>query len=307
MSDLLTAALIYADRGWAVFPLRGKEPWIAKRDGGNGCHDATKDPEQIRIWWRDMPAANVGIATGKVSGLFVVDIDPRHNGDQTMRELIAKNSPLPITTTVATGNAGWHFYFAMPADIPIGNGQSHVGPGIDHKGDGGYVAAPPSVHPDTGRTYGFVAGRLFRDVGIVAAPEWLYEAARKREPDIDMVGTAGSTTVLTEYGEAALRSAAANIMNAPNGQQEATLAREAYTIGTAVGAGAIPLTTALNVLLIAARKMPTYDPRRPWRPGQAESKVRAAFRGGLAKPRPTTEDLEREWRRIEAEAGDAWA
>jgi hypothetical protein len=300
------AALIYAARGWPVFPLRGKVPWIA---GGNGCLDATTGAEQIRTWWRDISTANVGIATGRVSGLFIVDVDLRHDGDVTMRELIAKNGPLPITTTVKTGGGGWHFYFSMPANVPITIGTSQIGAGIDHKGDGGYVAAPPSVHPDTGRTYSFIAGRLFKDVGIVAAPAWLYEAARKREPDITPIGTAGSTTVLTEYGEAALRSAAANIIGAPNGRQEKTLNDEAYGIGRAVGAGLIPADVALRVLLIAARKIQDYNPRKPWwkgepgKPGEAEAKVYAAFKSGVAKPRPTTAELDREFDRVMREAG----
>ena len=307
MSDTLTAALIYAERGWAVFPLRGKVPWIAKKDRGRGCHDATKDAAQIRAWWRDMPSANVGIATGKVSGIFALDIDPDKNGLVTLRELTARNGPLPLTTTVKTGRGGWHGYFTMPADIPITIGTGQIGPGMDHRGDGGYVVAPPSVHPDTLRTYSFVAGRWFKDVGIVAAPGWLCEAARKRDPATgDMIGTAASTTTLTDYAEAALRSAATNILNAPNGVQEKTLNDEAYGIGTAAGAGLVPVDVALRVLLIAAKDMPNYDPAKPWKKGQAEAKVSAAFHSGLTKPRPSLADLEREWARIEAEMRDVW-
>jgi hypothetical protein len=308
MSDTITAALIYGARGWAVFPLRGKKPWIAEKDGGTGYKDATTGAEQIRAWWRDMPAANIGIATGKVSGLFVLDVDPDKGGLETLGGLMAENGRMPQTTTVQTGGGGWHGYFTMPADIPITIGTGQIGPGIDHRGDGGYVVAPPSVHPDTGRVYKFVKSRRFKDVGVVAAPGWLYEAARRRETATgDMVGPAGTTTVLTEYGEAALRSATDNILAAPNGKQEKTLNDEAYGIGRAVGAGLIPANTALRVLLIAARKLTNYDVNRPWKkgePGEAEAKVYGAFKAGVDKPRPTTAELDREFDRVMREVNN---
>jgi hypothetical protein len=77
MSATYEAALAYAARGWAVFPLGegSKLPKIAKKDGGRGFHDATTDAAVVRSWWQRWPKANIGIRTGEVSGLLVVDID----------------------------------------------------------------------------------------------------------------------------------------------------------------------------------------------------------------------------------------
>ena len=94
---MLDAALAYAALGWAVFPLAPgtKRPLIA---GGGGFKAATRDAEQIRRWWTETPDANIGVATGKVSGISVVDVDikPREDkhGDETLRELTDKHGSL---------------------------------------------------------------------------------------------------------------------------------------------------------------------------------------------------------------------
>jgi hypothetical protein len=118
----------------------------------------------------------------------------------------------------------------------------------------------------------------------------------------DLVGERRETTELTAYGRAALVSASRNIINAPNGQQEQTLNREGYTIGQAAAAGVVPSALALEVLVLAANEVRSLDPRRPWRPGEAERKVRRAFHQGWGKPRPSIEQLEAEWRPAQDEA-----
>jgi hypothetical protein len=121
-------------------------------------------------------------------------------------------------------------------------------------------------------------------------------------PKIELIGERRETTELTAYGRAALISAAKNIINAPNGQQEQTLNREGYTIGQAAAAGVVPSALALEVLVLAANEVRSLDPRRPWRPGEAERKVRRAFHQGWGKPRPSIEQLEAEWRPAQDEA-----
>jgi hypothetical protein len=124
-------------------------------------------------------------------------------------------------------------------------------------------------------------------------------------PKTDLLGERGEATGPTAYSRAALISAAKNIINAPNGQQRATLNREAYTIGQAVGAGLIPAKDALELLVLAANEVRTLDPRRPWRTGEAERMVRLAFFEGWGKPRPALEQREAEWRRAIEAATDA--
>ncbi len=150
------AALAYAARGWRVFPLRsildgggcscrkecsspGKHPLI------NAWQDkATTDPVQVEVWWGKWPTANVGIATGAGSGIVVVDVDPRHGGDGSLAKL-----DLPATYTVQTGGGGLHLYFQHPGR-EVRNSASEIAPGIDVRGDGGYVIAPPSNHASGG-------------------------------------------------------------------------------------------------------------------------------------------------------------
>jgi hypothetical protein len=140
--QLLAAALVYAARGWPVFPVNGKEPLTAR-----GFKDASLDPAGIRAWFDCYPEAGVAIATGAVSGLVVLDEDTPHGGGGSLAQL----SRLPETYTVLTGGGGKHYYFAHPGE-PVPCSAGKLGPGLDVRGDGGYVVAPPSVHA-SGRPY----------------------------------------------------------------------------------------------------------------------------------------------------------
>ncbi|PFG75310.1 bifunctional DNA primase/polymerase [Tepidiforma thermophila] len=179
-SPLLEAALAYARRGWAVLPLRprGKEPLTE-----HGVKDATTDPATIEAWWRRWPRANVGIATGTVSKLAVLDIDPRNGGDEALDGLLAQHGGwgiptdaggYPETWTVLTGGGGRHYYFAIDGPLP----SRKLADGVDLKGDGGYVVAPPSVHP-SGASYEVEAST--EDLPPAPAPAWLLERACTRK------------------------------------------------------------------------------------------------------------------------------
>jgi hypothetical protein len=154
-------ALHYAKSGWPVFPLApgGKEPVIPRRLGGHGCLDATLDLDCIDSWWRDYPAANVGIATGRRSGLLVIDVDPRKTERwlESLHELT-----LPPTFTVKTWSGGWHLYLTFSGDARITIGTELL-PGIDWRGNGGYVVAAGSVVQDV--TY-----QIAKNLPIAQAP-----------------------------------------------------------------------------------------------------------------------------------------
>ncbi len=154
MSDLLEAAVLYAKLGWHVFPLaaRSKMPAIGKKDGGNGLHDATNDPDRIEKWWTKHPNHNIGLNVG-ASGLYVVDIDGE-KGQDALDELEKEHGNLPDTLVAATGK-GHHFFFKHPEGKELGNTASKLGPNIDTRGVGGYVVLAPSVHPD-GHLYEWV-------------------------------------------------------------------------------------------------------------------------------------------------------
>jgi hypothetical protein len=122
----------------------GKEPACE-----HGCKDATTDPEIIRKWWHREPQFNVAIATGSVSNAFALDVD-NVDAECELRRLETKHGGLPATVEVITAR-GRHVYFQTP-ETPVRNSAGKVAPGIDVRGDGGYVLAPPSVHP-SGKRY----------------------------------------------------------------------------------------------------------------------------------------------------------
>lgn len=198
--DIVDAALKYAHRGWAVFPLNGKKPfWQSK-----GFKDATTNRKLIRQWWTEHPTANLGIACDSARGPIVVDVDGP-DGDDFLSSL-----HLPETRMAQSRQGRRHLYFGPPTNgstVPRiirlkPDGFNKVS--VDILGDGGYVVAPPSVHPDTRRRYKWLnrapllpfPKKLLRLVTIVgnrkgsapALPEVLGEGER----DVLLTSLAGS-------------------------------------------------------------------------------------------------------------------
>jgi hypothetical protein len=144
------AALKIAGRGKPVFPCKpDKAPHYERNVLEHGCLDATTDPRKITAWWNKWPDANIGIPTGKVSGLLIVDIDTYKPGAMTRAELEEKFGPIPDTPTVQTGSGGIQLYFLYPEGEKIPNSAGMLGPHVDVRGEGGYTLAPPSI--TTGR------------------------------------------------------------------------------------------------------------------------------------------------------------
>jgi len=105
---------------------------------------ASKNEKEIRNWWSRWPSANVCIVTGKDSGVVVIDVDPRHGGEESLKELQSSGSNFDGSPSLRTGGGGSHFYFQHPGGrVP---NRAGVLPGIDVRGDGGFVVAPPSMH-----------------------------------------------------------------------------------------------------------------------------------------------------------------
>jgi hypothetical protein len=134
--------------------------------------------ERLEAWWRRWPDANVGVVTGEVSGIAVVDVDPRNGGDAALRELEARHGILPVTAEVRTGGGGQHLWFAAEEQPPSGE----LGPGLELKGEGGMVVAPPSVHA-SGRRYVWRPGGSPEDVPLADAPGWFEDVIRGRAVD----------------------------------------------------------------------------------------------------------------------------
>ena len=148
---MMECALEYANQGFAVFPLSPKDKFPIY---SGGFKIATTDPVQIGKWWRRNPDANIGIATGQPSGgLIVIDLDVDEDkgidGFETMRDWERSHDALPDTANTITGRGGYHLLYR--SNEPIKN-RVGILPGVDVRGDGGYIVAPPSIHPN-GRAY----------------------------------------------------------------------------------------------------------------------------------------------------------
>lgn len=163
MDTLRDAAMAYARRGLYVLPLHAPSPTL---DGGTGCtcqrddcsgigkhprihsgvehSNSSIDPAEITDWWARWPDANVGIVTGRRSGLIVLDVDG-DCGRLSLAALEAEFGDLPVSAAVKTAR-GWHLYYALPgAGARVGNRAAFC-PGLDIRADGGLVVAPPSLH-----------------------------------------------------------------------------------------------------------------------------------------------------------------
>jgi Bifunctional DNA primase/polymerase, N-terminal/Primase C terminal 1 (PriCT-1) len=201
---MLRTALKLAERGLAVFPClaRLKAPATQR-----GFKDATTDAATIEKWWRLGPDYNIGVATGEVSNIVVVDLDGGE-AETALKRLEDANSPLPPTVESITGR-GRHAWLRWPGrPVPCSAGK--LAPGVDIKGDGGYVIAPPSIHP-TGRCYSWSVDSANT---FAAAPDWLVEK---------IVAPANGTSP-TPLPSSAWRDMAAEIAD---GQRDCTLTRVA--------------------------------------------------------------------------------
>lgn len=169
MSKMLESALSYANSGLRVFPLvpNAKTPFI--KDWGN---QATSNIEKIKKWWNDNPNCNIGIATGQ--NLHVIDIDVKNdkNGLKALEEWTEHhNYTIPITATVRTPTNGLHFYYFVNGEY---RNQTNILTGIDARGEGGYVVAPPSIIDD--QEYRWANSEPIRD-----ANEVIYELIHLKE------------------------------------------------------------------------------------------------------------------------------
>ena len=180
-SDALKLAAI----GWHVFPapVGTKKSHIAAARSGGPRWGATCDQISVAGHWSQFPAANIGVACGPSSGIWALDIDTPEghdaDGHASLRALIGQHGALPHTVASVSPTGSMHFYFRWPSDggPEIRNSAGAIAPGIDTRGEGGMVIAPPSVKPD-GRTYVWLPGCAPWDVPVADAPGWLLDSVR---------------------------------------------------------------------------------------------------------------------------------
>ena len=221
-------ALRYADLGWRAVPVfevtngrcactSGK---LCSRPGKhprtkNGVKDATNDRKVIEQWWRQWPDANIGIATGKVSNIIVVDVDPRHGGRETLEKLHKKLGQWTKTVAASTGGGGRHYIFAYP-DISIRsdtNGKS-LGPGLDVLSDGSYFIASNSRHV-SGKRYFWVDGRSPDEIEPARLRKVWLERLQSRGTERALeIGLVAPTAVLEGHRNVHLTSLAGTLRRA---------------------------------------------------------------------------------------------
>jgi hypothetical protein len=250
---MLTAALAYAHRGIPVLPLHcptGRTGCSCGRPGcdrpgkhprlPHGLTEASTDPRRIDLWWSRWPDANIGLRTGIV--MDVADVDT-HAGGQALLHVMG--GAAPVGPTVRTGGGGRHLWLR-----PTGYGN-RVGvlPGVDWRGVGGYVVAPPSRH-----AHGTAYTWLCRSSRVPACPPALRDLVAGPGP------TAGPD--LTEpgrlvhpgrYAEVALDAETGRVAHAPVGTRNDTLNRAAFALGRLVGAGLLDEASVIRELSAAAR------------------------------------------------------
>lgn len=162
-------ALYYAKQGISMIPIKkgGKQSLIEWEK----YQQTRADETLIRSWWQRWPEANLGIVTGAVSGIVVLDVD----SPDGMESLKKYNLHLPPTPTVQTGGGGLHYYFRHPGYHCKNFTKKY--PGIDFRGDGGYVVAPPSLHK-SGNYYTWLIPPW--DEELADAPDWLLNLIEKQ-------------------------------------------------------------------------------------------------------------------------------
>ncbi len=278
---LLEAALGYARAGWPVFPLSpgGKQPL----PGSRGFYEATTDEAVIRGWWARVPAANVGVATGPGSG-WVLDLDGPEAADALL-ELERQHGALPPAPEVWTPRPGRHLWWAWPADGEVRN-RAGVAPGIDVRGERGYVVVPPSIRSDRdGAVYAWDGSTPDPFGALPQAPDWLLRLVRssKQQPagEPQTAGPAqpaagrGPIRSPARYLEGAIKRASQNIVSAAVGTRNHTLNRESFgalaaaASVAAVVPGALEQATAALEQAAAASGLPVEEARRTMQSARA--------------------------------------
>jgi hypothetical protein len=165
--EIQCAAKLYVERGWSVIPIqaRGKRPLVPWLE----YQQRIASPAEIDRWFSQWPEANIGIVSGGLSGLIVIDVDSGHRGSDSLDSMARKYGSFPPGVEATTGGGGRHLYFEHPGrSVP---NRAGLFPGIDLRCDGGYVVAPPSVHPSGGR-YHWLAKHGPDDQPLAPLPGW---------------------------------------------------------------------------------------------------------------------------------------
>ncbi|HEX2041539.1 MAG TPA: bifunctional DNA primase/polymerase [Acidimicrobiales bacterium] len=286
MTTHLDHALYYArELSWPVFPVapRGKLPLLPSAHArgeppcrgecgreGHGLHDATTDETTIRRWWGKCPDASIGLRTGVA--FDVVDID----GPEGLAALNATRADRPITwgPESITGGGGWHLFH-----LPTGGGnRAKIVEHVDYRGAGGYIVAPPSVHP-SGERY-FWAPGAGPDEPLEPLAGWLRELVLppSQEHGVAVPIHRRPPERLNAYATRAFESELGRVALASVGERNHQLNKSAFALGQLIAGGALPLELVVDRLIEAAARAGLTG-------REVEATIASGLRSGARQPR----------------------
>ncbi|NCC04980.1 MAG: bifunctional DNA primase/polymerase [Proteobacteria bacterium] len=264
------AALAIAAKGKPVFPCNIKKRPMTE----HGYLDATLDPDIINEMFSRSGVAGIGMPTGRVSGLVVIDRDRKNglDGIAACQDLELDLGPLPETLRQRTGSGGDQIFFPYPDGVEVPCSASKVGPGIDIRSDGGYVVLPPSVNESGSYVW------LNRLQPAPLPQSWIVRLARKPRPEHSRQCPTISATLSTRYGAVALEAECMAVASEPSGGRNARLNAAAYVIGQLVAGGELVESEAQAALEQAAAACGLGD-------HEAQRTIQSGFNAGLTAPR----------------------
>lgn len=309
--ELCEAAVAFARRGWRVLPVQWTDGDECACSRGADCaskgkhpiHDewhavASADPLTVAHWWRPespglmrewFPRANVGIATGRQSGIFALDVDTYAGGSVTLGAYERRHGPLPETYVHSTARGGTHFLFEHPGFDVRNSAAKVLGKGVDVRGEHGFIVAPPSRS-----AHGlYELNPAHAGLAPAPAPEWLLDMLRSYDRGQVGAGLSGAppaeaTGAARRYAEAAVRAEAERMRTAAEGTRNDTLNQCAFSLGTLGGAGLLTEEAAYAALREAAMAA-----------GLGESEIRGTFLSGWRKGLESPRNVQ--WRAMEGE------
>ncbi|MGQ9367715.1 bifunctional DNA primase/polymerase [Azospirillum sp. ST 5-10] len=312
--ELQEAAAQYAGLGWPVFPCqeRGKVPCKAEGLIEHGVLDAKRSPFWVKQFWGRWPHANVGVAAGEGAGWWVLDADidqaAGKDGFATLallQDLFGE--ALPETLGQSTPSGGRHWLFKWPGHAVPNSASKRLGPGLDTRGDGGYIVVGPSIHPNGGR-YRWSGDPAATP--IAAAPDWLLRLLVGGDEDLEWCRARVEGKTLPAwlakrldkpqpvsaarplpaggvhpYARAALEDECKTVRQTLPGNQNNALNEAAFKLGTLVGGGHLPEGLARQHLMAAALAW-SWDPKRgPWKPEKLAKIIDSGLTAGAKEPR----------------------
>ncbi len=257
--------------GWSFTPLNGKAP-ITK-----GWQQRPRETLEEALAWADK--GNVGLRTGKASGVFVIDLDqykPDYDPD------VVAALELPDTVAVRSGGGGRQLYYALNNGVDLGNSSGKLAPAVETKGNGGQVVFPGSVHPDTGKPYEWIEGREPWNVPLVPLPQHIVELLKAPPPRLK--GRSAPSVApaprrgTSHYALTAMQLELRAVCAAGNGTRNDTLNKAAFKLGTLVGGGHLD-RAEVEAALRSAAESAGLEPK------EIDATIRSGLDAGVQHPR----------------------